>query len=102
MSNNGFVRLDTAAFDKAKAEKERILSEYNSIDRDYKTIVDTLLREWKGQGADAFKSDSEKVKRNLSGLHDVLKTAFDTLDDCLEIFKECDTGLGEYNKNPDE
>ena len=85
-----------------KIESLRTLVEYNSIDKDYKTIVDTLLKEWKGNGADAFKSDSEKVKKNLVGIHDVLKSAFDILVDCREVIKECDTSLGEYNENPDK
>ena len=96
------VKIDTSAFDKAIAQKEAILKEYNSIDQDYKTIVDTLLKEWRGSGADAFRSDSEKVKKNLTGIQDVLKSAFDILSDCREVIKECDVSLGDYNQNPDK
>ena len=100
MSNKGCVLLDTRAFDAAVAKKDGIIKKYNAINKDYDTIVKTLLKNWKGRGADAFKKDSDTVRTNIVGVYDILKTMCDTLEDCRDIFTECDQAMGEYNSNP--
>ncbi len=101
MSDGGYVTLDTRAFDSFISQKEAILSRYNEINDDYDSIVRTLLENWIGEGADAFAEDASNVKANIVGIYDILKTMCDTLTDCRQIFEECDTSLGEYNRNPE-
>ncbi len=99
--SNGYNVLDTRAFDAAIAKKQSLINTYNSLNEEYDRIVSSLLANWKGRGADAFKKDAITVKTNIVGIYDILKTMCDTLSDCKEIFAECDTALGEYNRNPD-
>lgn len=101
MTDRGYIRLDTAAFDAAIAMKTRLIQDYNTINDEYDAIVSKLKENWKGEGADAFFKDARIVKSNLVGLFDMVKMMCDTLEDCKEIFTECDTSLGEYNRNPD-
>lgn len=96
----GLVLLDTRVIDKAIEMCQPLLAEYNAISEKYDTIESALLRNWKGKGADAFKKDSEVVRTNLVGLNDILKTMSDMLQDCRDIFSECDGALKEYNENP--
>ena len=102
MKDNGYVVLDTRAFDQALAKKDALISSYNELNQEYDRIVNALLRNWKGRGANAFKKDAVTVKANIVGIFDVLKTMCDTLTDCKTIFAECDSALGEYNRNPEE
>lgn len=101
MSDKGYVALDTRAFDNAIAKKQGLINSYNALNQEYDRIVNNLMANWKGRGAKAFKKDATTVKTNIVGIFDILKTMCDTLSDCKEIFAECDTALGEYNRNPD-
>ena len=101
MTDNGYVLLDTKAFDAALEKKQTLINQYNELNSDYDRIVSTLLANWKGRGATAFAQDAQTVKKNIVGIFDILKITCDTLTDCKQIFAECDTALGEYNRNPD-
>ncbi|MBQ8298187.1 MAG: hypothetical protein IJX77_10445 [Ruminococcus sp.] len=98
--NGGCVLLDTRAFDEFINQKETLVRRYDAINTKYDKLVSDLLDDWSGRGAQAFASDAEKVKANISGIYDILKIMCDTLTDCKEIFSECDRSLGEYNRNP--
>ncbi len=101
MTDNGYVLLDTKAFDKAIAMKDSLINSYNELNTEYDRIVTELLKNWKGSGAKAFEKDARTVKTNIVGIFDILKIMCDTLTDCRQVFAECDTALGEYNRNPD-
>lgn len=98
MKDNGYICLDTKSFDAAIAKKESLISKYDTINNEYDRIVNTLMNNWKGKGASAFKKDAQAVKTNIVGIYDILKVMCDTLTDCRTIFAECDTALGEYNR----
>lgn len=101
MEDNGYVVLDTKAFDAAIAKKADLINSYNALNTEYDRIVSALLSNWKGKGAAAFKKDAQTVKTNIVGIYDILKIMCDTLTDCRSVFAECDSALGEYNRNPE-
>ncbi|MEE0954243.1 MAG: hypothetical protein U0L49_00335 [Eubacterium sp.] len=96
-----FQLLDTKAFDRALSKKQSLINSYDSINNEYDRIVNDLLKNWKGRGADAFKKDATTVKTNLTGIFDILKIMCDTLTDAKTVFTECDTVIGDFNRNPD-
>lgn len=98
MQYNGYVVLDTKAFDAVIEKKADFISKYDAINSEYDRIVNTLMSNWKGKGANAFKKDAQTVKTNIVGIYDILKMMCDTLTDCRAVFAECDTALGEYNR----
>ena len=98
MQDNGYVVLDTKAFDAVIEKKDDFISRYDALNSEYDRIVNTLLSNWKGKGANAFKKDAQTVKTNIVGIYDILKMMCDTLTDCRAVFSECDTALGEYNR----
>ena len=100
MEDNGYVVLDTKAFDAAISKKADLINSYNALNTEYDRIVAALLNNWKGMGATAFKKDAQTVKTNIVGIYDILKIMCDTLTDCRSVFAECDSALGEYNRNP--
>ena len=65
MADNGFVLLDTKAFDAALEKKQALINSYNELNNDYDRIVSTLLASWKGRGATAFAQDAQTVKKNI-------------------------------------
>jgi len=101
MADNGYNVLDTRAFDAFIAKRESIVNRYNEISNTYDDIVKSLLNNWVGKGAIAFRSDAKRVKANITGIYDILNMMCDTLTDCRQIFDECDRSLGNFNRNPD-
>lgn len=101
MANSEYNVLDTKAFDAFIAQKESLIQRYDDINSTYDQIVKTLLENWVGNGADAFRIDASKVKANITGIYDILKIMCDTLTDCRQVFEECDKALGDYNRNPE-
>ena len=102
MADDGFVLLDTRCFDQAIAMRPSLVQQYEKIDTTYTETVETLLKNWKGRGAEAFADDARTVKTNITGIFEILKVMCDTLEDCREVFAECDKSLGDYNRNPPE
>lgn len=98
MADDSYVLLDTKAIDTFIAERSSLLSEYESIEKEYKRIVTDLCDVWKGKGADAFKKDAERISKNISGLGDILETVCDKAQDIRDVFSECDSDLGESNR----
>lgn len=94
-----FNLLDTGAFDNFINARKDLIRRYNAISSQYSKIVDELMKNWKGRGAEAFLEDSQKVMTNITGIQDILTTMCDTLSDCRDIFGECDTSLGTNNRN---
>lgn len=90
--------LDTKTFENFIDSQNKLKERYRDICTRYDTIIRELLENWKGYGAEAFQEDSEKVKSNITGIEDILSTMCDTLRDCYEIFEECDTALGNNNR----
>ena len=101
MPGDGYVVLDTKAFDLALSQKQSLIDKYEALNQRYDDIVSSLAANWKGKGAAAFLADARTVKTNIVGIYDILKIMCDTLTDCETIFAECDAALGSYNRNPD-
>ncbi len=91
--------LDTQAFEKFIDLQDSLQARYHNISMAYRKSVQDLLEHWEGLGADAFREDAEKVMANIISIQDILTTMCDTLSDCREIFHECDTSLGNVNRN---
>lgn len=91
--------LDTGAFEKFISSRTQLKERYQEIRDRYNRIVQDLMNGWKGRGAEAFESDTEKIITNITGLQDILATMCDTLQDCRSIFDQCDTSLGSGNRS---
>ena len=100
--SNEYIKVDTKLLDEAISKRVDILNKYNEINDELNSIVDELLANWQGQGAEAFQKDVKIVKRNISGIFDVLKNLCDTIEDCKYIISEKDTALGDYNRDGEQ
>jgi len=102
MQNQEFILLDTRKFNNFIDSRASLLSEYNRINQRFNSIVQTLSNNWQGQGAEAFTQDVQKVRTNLGGIEDILRTMCDTLIDCRTVFEESDSSLGKANQSAGE
>ena len=93
-----FKHLDTQAFSDFIDVKDGLIQRYDDLCKRYDTIISGLKNNWEGQGADAFFEDSDAVRSNIVGIRDILQTMCDTLEDCNEIFHECDKSLKSANE----
>lgn len=91
--------LDTRAFDAFIAARLDLIRKYDELVKEYDEIVGTLLENWKGRGALAFREDAQQIRTNITGIRDILTTMCDTLADCRAVFGECDTSLGNVNRD---
>ena len=94
-----FKLLDTSSFDNFINNKNKFIDTYESIQKDYIKIVDELMENWKGKGAEAFYKDAMEIKTNISNIGEILQTMCDMLIDCKKIYEECDKSIKEVNKN---
>lgn len=93
-----FQLLDTGYIQAFIGKQEEIKSQYRDLLTRYDTITKQLMENWKGNGADAFREDAQKVTKNIAGIGDILTTMCDALNDCLDIISECDASLGKANR----
>lgn len=91
---------DTAIIKAEMAKKEYFLQRYNDIQSEYSRIIKILLENWKGEGADSFKEDTDIIGKNILNLFEILKAMSDTLTDCVSLLEEKSKALSDYNANP--
>ena len=96
--DNEYVLIDTSVIDAVISQKEHLVNEYNAINDEFDQIVNRLLNNWSGKGADAFREDAQTVRTNIIGIYDILKIMCDTLQDCRDVIAEADAALGQYNR----
>lgn len=90
--------LDTSKFEGFLSKSSEWNNEYKRIQDQYDEIVKFLESNWKGRGADAFVDDAKKIKTNIVGIGDALKTMCDILSDCEDILSSSDTSIGKLNQ----
>lgn len=102
MADSEYKVIDTRVMDVCINKKDSFISKYAEISSYYDEIIKKLKPNWKGEGADVFFDDAGKVRTNISGIADILSTMCSTLNDCREIFGDCDKSLGDFNRDPDQ
>ena len=90
----GCVRIDTATFQPILQKKESIPRRYGELKAQLDAAVETLLKCWEGEGAEAFRADSDIMRRNMQALNETLTTLCTTLADIEELLREVDARLG--------
>lgn len=98
MNDDSFVLIDTAKIDEAMAMRDDLLRQYDEVNIMFDEIVEKLLQNWSGSGANAFRADAGTVKTNIGGIYDILKIMCDTLEDCKYVIGETDKELRKVNE----
>lgn len=96
---NACILHDTRIIKNAMAQKEDFITRYNDIRSSYKSVIHTLLENWKGEGADAFAEDTNIIGKNINNLYDILKAMSDMLQDCVDMLEKKSSALQTYNES---
>ncbi len=101
MDEGSFVSADIGKITKFMSESEAAIAEFDAIKDEFNSINSTLLSKWKGQGADAYKKETDHILDNIGGIKDVLDSMNnETVKSIVDEYTRADNELGEYNRNP--
>jgi len=98
---SAFVSADIDKIARFEEKSREVIIEFNAIKDRFNSINSTLLSKWKGEGADAYKQETDHILEKIGGVADVL----DGLNNgavaaVKENYTALDEELGEFNKNP--
>lgn len=101
MASGEFVAADIAKISKFMTDSEEAITEFNSIKEKFNSINSNLLAKWKGQGADAYKKETDHILENIGGIKDVLDSINNgAVKTIVDEYSNLDEQLAEFNRNP--
>ncbi len=101
MSDSGFVSADIDKIAQFEKKSEEAITEFDAIKTKFDEINATLLGKWKGEGADAYKSETEHILEKIGGIKDILDGINNgVVKDIKDNYLKLDEQLSEYNRNP--
>lgn len=101
MANADFVLADIEKLVQFEKDSADAIKEFNAIKEQFENINATLLRNWEGEGADAYKYETDHILEKIGGIEDVLKTINEgVLKDVKDNYMKLDDELGVFNRNP--
>lgn len=96
-----FIEADIEKLENFVSQSAEAVSEFKSIKEKFNQINSELLVSWKGNGADAYKKETDHILEKIGSLKEILDTINeDILSDVIEIYNQLDSDLAEFNKNP--
>lgn len=102
MAETGFVSADIEKIIQFEKDSAEVIKEFNAIKTDFENINSTLLSSWEGQGADAYRNETNHILEKIGGVEDVLKAINEgVMKDIKDNYMSLDEQLGEFNRNPE-
>jgi WXG100 family type VII secretion target len=92
-------KLDTKSFTDAISAYGRHIRTFDGIVRGVNTTTGRLIDRWVGKGRNAFKSDCDKVQRNLVDITEIMNEIRDTLNDAHAEYRETDQSVASHMKD---
>ena len=92
-------KLDTKSFTDTISAYGKHIQTFEGIVSGVKSTTSTLLDRWKGKGSKEYKSDCEKVQKNLKDITDIMNEVRDALSDAYAEYCETDSGLASQMKD---
>lgn len=101
MANGAFVSADISKISKFMSDSADAIKEFNDIKDKFNSINTTLLSMWKGEGADAYKKETDHILENIGGIKDVLDGINNgAVKSIKDEYTKLDNQLAEFNRNP--
>ena len=101
MADESFVLADIDKIAQFESKSAEVITEFGAIQTKFKDINSTLLLKWIGDGADAYKLETDHILENIGGIEDVLDGINNgVVKDVKDTYLQLDTDLAEFNKNP--
>lgn len=98
-----FIEADIGKLGGVITKGQEIITEFNKIKSDFETINSTLLSNWKGYGADAYKYETDHIMENLVNVEEVINSINDSaINDIIDNYNKLDEELGDFNIDPSQ
>ena len=96
-----FVSADISAIARFMDQSPEVIEEFGRIKTKFEDINKELLKKWKGEGADAYKYETDHILENIGGIKDVLDGINNSaIKSIRDEYSKLDEELGEFNRNP--
>lgn len=96
-----FVSADITAIARFMDQSPEVIEEFGRIKKKFEDINKELLKKWKGEGADAYKYETDHILENIGGIKDVLDGINNSaIKSIRDEYSKLDEELGEFNRNP--
>lgn len=96
-----FISADIDKILKFETDSVDAIAEFDRIKTTFDTINATLLGKWQGDGADAYKTETDHILENIGGIKDTLDGINTTvLKDVKDSYLNLDEQLAAFNVNP--
>ena len=97
----GFNSADIEQLTTFEKDSADAITEFDAIKAKFEEINTTLLNKWKGEGADAYKQETDHILENIGGIKDVLDSINNSaVKSIRDEYSKLDEKLAEFNKNP--
>ncbi|GAE90273.1 WXG100 family type VII secretion target [Acetivibrio straminisolvens] len=101
MADSGFVLADIEKLVQFEEQSQEAIEEFDAIKKEFERINQTLLSKWKGEGADAYRQETDHILTNIGGIKDVLDAINNgAIKAIKENYLMLDEELGQFNRNP--
>jgi uncharacterized protein YukE len=101
MADSKFVSVDTSKITKFKNDSKDAIKEFKEIKKEFKRINKELLAAWEGEGAEAYKFETDNILEKIKSVDDVLDAINNgAVSEIRQSYSDMDDEMGEYNKNP--
>lgn len=101
MADAAFVSADIDKIAQFEKKSQEVITEFDAIKAKFNEINAKLLGKWKGEGADAYKSETDHILEKIGGIKDILDGINNgVVKDIKDNYLQLDEQLGEFNKNP--
>lgn len=96
-----FVSADIEKLVQFEKDSADAIKEFNAIKTEFNNINSTLLKSWSGEGADAYKIETDHILEKIGGIEDILTGINEgAVKDVKDTYIYLDEQLGEFNRNP--
>lgn len=101
MSSSKFRSADITAIARFMDQSPDVIKEFDELKKRFNSINETLLKSWEGDGADAYKYETDHILENIGGIKDVLDGINNSaIKSIRDEYSKLDEDLGEFNRNP--
>lgn len=101
MAGSKFNSADIAAIARFMDQSPDVIRDFESIKTRFNSINEELLKVWEGDGADAYKYETDHILENIGGIKDVLDGINNSaIKSIRDEYSKLDEELGEFNRNP--
>lgn len=101
MADGGFVSADIEKIAKFERDSAAAIKEFDAIKTEFNNINTKLLGKWEGEGADAYKKETDHILENIGGIKDILDGINNSaVKDIKDNYLNLDDELAAFNKNP--